>query len=116
VVLGLLDINGFFCVYLYPHSHSKPEIFPPLREIGFHLRQEQLAFFLWICHNAFASSKVMDTLRFADVTNHKRQQAKDAHIAGRIIVSGSFMFFTFCIYVLLLYNGSILVHILKHRI
>jgi hypothetical protein len=93
---GLLHINGLFCMYLYPHAHSKPEIFPPLREIGFHLWLEQLVVFLWMCHNAFASSKVMDTLRFADVTNHKRQHAKDAQIAGRMIVSVLFTFFTFC--------------------
>jgi hypothetical protein len=82
-------------VYLYPHSHSKPEIFPPLREMGFHLRQGQLVVFLWMCHNAFASSKVMDTLRFADVTNHTRQLAKDVQIAGRMMISMAFMFFPF---------------------
>jgi hypothetical protein len=37
LLLGLLDIYGLFCVYLYPHSHLNPEIFPPLREMGFHL-------------------------------------------------------------------------------
>jgi hypothetical protein len=48
-----------------------------------------------MCHNAFASSKVMDTLRFADVTIHIRQPPKDAQIAGRIIVSVVSMFFPF---------------------
>jgi hypothetical protein len=66
-----------------------------------------------MCHSAFASSKVMDTLRFADVTNHKRQHAKDAQIAGKIIVSMSFMFFTFCFHVLHAYNRSFFRHISK---
>jgi hypothetical protein len=102
-------------VYLYPHSHSKPEIFPPLREMGFHLWLEQCAFSLWMCHNAFASSKVMDTLRFADVTTHMRQPAKDAQIAGKMIVS-VFMFFPFCFCVLHAYDGSFFRHISKMRI
>lgn len=103
-------------MYLYPHSHSKPEIFPPLREIGFHLWLEQLVVFLWMCHNAFASSKVMDTLRFADVAIHIRQPAKDAQIAGRMIVSVSFMSFPCCFCVLHAYNGSIFRHISEMRI
>jgi hypothetical protein len=70
--LGLFDIMGLFCVYLNPHSHSKPEIFPFLCCIGRHLRLVQGVFFLWMCHNAFASSKVIVTLHFADVKNHKR--------------------------------------------
>ena len=35
--LGMLDIKGRFCVYLYPHSHSKPEILSPLCDKGRHL-------------------------------------------------------------------------------
>jgi len=69
---GLLDIIGRFCVYLYPHSHSKPEIFPLLLDIGRHLRLVHLVFFLWMCHRAFASSKVMDAWHFADVAYHTR--------------------------------------------
>jgi hypothetical protein len=84
--------------------------------MGFHLWPEQWAVFLWMCHKAFASSKVMDTLRFADVMNHKRQLAKDAQIAGRMIVSMSFMSFTLCFCVLHAYNGSTFRHISKLRI
>jgi hypothetical protein len=103
-------------VHLYPHSHSNPEIFPPLREMGFHLWLKQLEVFLCMCHNAFASSKVTDTLRFADVTNQTRQLANDAQIVGRITVSMLFNSFTFCFYVLHPYNRSILVYIPKLRI
>lgn len=69
-----------------------------------------------MCHNAFASSKVMDTLRFADVTIHIRQPAKDAQIAGRMIVNVVSMFFPFCFCVLHAYNGSFFRHISEMRI
>jgi hypothetical protein len=103
-------------VYLYPHSHWKPEIFPPLREMGFHLWLEHCAVFLWICHSAFASSKVIDTLRFAEVAYHVRYAAKDIQNVGRMIISMSIMFFALCTHVLRTYNGSICRHILKLRI
>ena len=70
--LGLLDSMGRFCVYLKTQSHSKPEIFPFLRCKGRHLRLTHWEFFLWMCHNAFASSKVIVALHFADVKNHTR--------------------------------------------
>lgn len=57
---------------MYPHSHWKPEIFSPLRDMGFHLWPEKLAVFLCICHRAFASSNVMAMLRFAEVRYHTR--------------------------------------------
>jgi hypothetical protein len=64
----MLETSGRFWVYLYPHSHRKPAIFPPLRDMGCHLCPVQLALFLWIFHSVFASSRVMLTFRFAVVT------------------------------------------------
>jgi hypothetical protein len=84
--------------------------------MGFHLWLEQCAVFLWICHNAFASLKVIDTLRFAEVAYHARYAAKAIQNAGRMIISMSIMFFALCIHVLHTYNVSICRHILKLRI
>jgi hypothetical protein len=93
--LGLFDSSGCFWVYLYPQSHSKPEIFPFLRDIGCHFRLQQLVFFLWMCHNAFASSKVIGACFLAEVRYHTRQHAKATQNAGMVIRSISVMFFHF---------------------
>lgn len=52
-------------------------------------------FFLWMCHNAFASSKVIDACFFAEVRYHTRQHVKAAQNAGMLIKSISIMFFHF---------------------
>jgi hypothetical protein len=95
VFLGLLEIKGCFWVYLYPQSHSKPEIFPFLRDIGRHLWLQQLVCFLWMCHNAFASSKVIGACFFAEVKYHTRQHAKATQNAGIQIRSISIIVFHF---------------------
>jgi hypothetical protein len=82
-------------VYLYPQSHSKPEIFPLLRDIGFHLWLVQLVFFLWMCHKALASSKVIVACFFAEVTYHIKQHVKATQNAGMLISSISIMVFHF---------------------
>jgi hypothetical protein len=82
-------------VYLYPQSHSKPEIFPLLRDMGFHLRLQQLVLFLCMCHNAFASSKVIVACFFAEVKYHTRQHVKATQNAGMLIRSISIMVFHF---------------------
>ena len=92
---GLVAISGRLCVYLYPQSHSKPEIFPLLRDIGRHLRLVQLVFLLWICHNAFASSNVIVACFFAEVRYHTRQHVKATQKAGMLISSMSIMVFHF---------------------
>ncbi len=93
--LGLFEISGCFCVYLYPQSHSKPDIFPFLRDMGRHLWLQQLVFFLWMCHNAFASSKVIVACFFAEVRYHTRQHVKATQNAGMLIKSISIMVFHF---------------------
>ena len=82
-------------MYLKPQSHSKPEIFPLLRDIGFHLWLQQWVFFLWICHNAFASSKVIVACFFAEVRYHIKQHAKATQNAGMVIRIMSIMVFPF---------------------
>jgi hypothetical protein len=93
--LGLFENSGCFCVYLYPQSHSKPDIFPFLRDMGRHLLLQQLVLFLWMCHNAFASSKVIVACFFAEVRYHTRQHAKATQNAGMAIRSMSIMVFHF---------------------
>ena len=92
---GLLDSIGRFCVYLYPQLHSKPEIFPLLSDRGRHLRLAHRVVFLWMCHNAFASSKVIVACFFAEVRYHTRQHAKATQNAGMAIRSMSIMVFHF---------------------
>ena len=82
-------------MYLNPQSHSKPEIFPVLRDIGFHLWLVQLVFFLWMCHRAFASSKVIVACFFAEVRYHTKQHVKATQNEGMLISSISIIVFHF---------------------
>lgn len=67
--VGVLADTGRFCMCLYPHSHSKPIIFP-LRRISRHFLASHWAFCLWILHSIFASFRVNGTYCFADVRYH----------------------------------------------
>jgi hypothetical protein len=81
-------------VYLKPQSHSKPEIFPFLRDMGRHLWLQHRVFFLWMCHKAFASSNVIVACFFADVRYHTRQHVKATQNAGMLIRRMSIMVFS----------------------
>ena len=88
----MVDTIGCFLLYLYPHSHSKPEILPLLLKMRCHLWLAHLAFFLWIFHNVFASSNLIGTLRLADATYHTAYPLKDDQIAARRMLGMSRIF------------------------